>query len=377
MLNMNSPTVQAMLNNTPQGFGNIPMYYGSAPVVTQTVQPVQQDNQIPFPSPKEMLTNAGQSMVYQPTQFVPQNNIVGGYNPNIQNIFKDYSNPYMGYGSYGGFPSYMNRSYFMGPPDEESRQTLEAAINNGLTYDEQLIQESNLYKSISRIVSKNLGRSEEEAKECEESFNIYNKYPTEGPLERKPIEPLKVRLRDGENVYENNPEKIKERIKFNDYIRNVSYAQQMSIRQNMTEYAAVNRANQMYMRAPERMFDQMDLLDFFNNGAGVLIADSLNRELYQQSINQTSQLYNKSEFKKKLFENNGIQSKEQLSAVERYAGRYGVMPNGTPVSPGRDPAIAESFSYDPKTGQYSVTAPNFIRDRLEAARQSFIKSIDG
>ena len=176
MLNMNSPTVQAMLNNTPQGFGNIPIYYGSAPVMTQTVQPIQQNtNQIPYPSPKEMLANAGQSTVYQPTQFMPQNNIVGGYNPNFQNIFAGYNNPYMGYGTYGGFPSYNNQSYFMAPPDEDSRDRLEVAINNGLTYDEQLLQESNLYKSISRLVSKNIGRNEDEAKECEDAFNIYNK----------------------------------------------------------------------------------------------------------------------------------------------------------------------------------------------------------
>lgn len=376
MLNMNSPTVQAMLKNTPQGFGNIPLYYGSAPTITQTVQPIQQNNQIPYPSPKEMITNAGQSMVYQPTQFMPQNNIVGGYNPVVQNVFRDYSNPFMGYGTYIGYPSYGNQSYFMTPPDQDAMDLLEAANNNGITYDEQLRQESNLYKSISRIVSKNLGRTEEEAKECEEAFNICNKYPSREPLERRGITPLKVNLCIGGEPIENNPEKINEKVKFNDYIRNVSYVDQMTMRQNMAEYSAINRMNQMYTQAPERRFDNMDLLDFFNNGMGILIADSFNRKLYQQSISQTSQLYNKSEFKKKLFENNGIRSKEQMNAVERYAGRYGVMPNGMPVSPGRDPSIAESFSYDPKTGQYSVTAPNFIRDRLEAARQSFIQSID-
>lgn len=38
MLNMNSPTVQAMLNNTPQGFGNMPVYFGNTPTVIETVQ---------------------------------------------------------------------------------------------------------------------------------------------------------------------------------------------------------------------------------------------------------------------------------------------------------------------------------------------------
>ena len=29
MLNINSPTVQAMMNNVPQGVGNMPIYYGN------------------------------------------------------------------------------------------------------------------------------------------------------------------------------------------------------------------------------------------------------------------------------------------------------------------------------------------------------------
>ena len=52
------------------------------------------------------------------------------------------------------------------------------------------------------------------------------------------------------------------------------------------------------------------------------------------------------------------------------------MPDGRPVSPSHDPSVAQSFSYDPSTGQYNITAPNFLQNRFEAARQSFIRSID-
>ena len=52
------------------------------------------------------------------------------------------------------------------------------------------------------------------------------------------------------------------------------------------------------------------------------------------------------------------------------------MPDGRPVSPGNDPAVAESFSYNPNTGQYTITAPNFIQNRMEQARQSFIRSLE-
>ena len=67
MLNINSPTVQSMLRNTPQGFGNIPIYSGNGPTITtetiavpsQEQQNINGTNQFqtPFPSPKEMLMN--------------------------------------------------------------------------------------------------------------------------------------------------------------------------------------------------------------------------------------------------------------------------------------------------------------------------------
>ena len=34
MLNANSPTVQALLNSTPPGTGNMPVYFGNTPTMT-------------------------------------------------------------------------------------------------------------------------------------------------------------------------------------------------------------------------------------------------------------------------------------------------------------------------------------------------------
>ena len=139
-INLNSPTVQAMLNNTPYGVGNLPVYFGSAPTITGTVESAQNQptQQMPFPSPKEMLTNGGQSMIYNPTTFAPQPNIVGGYNPSFNAAFSGYSNPYMGIGSYGGFPSYGYSPFQYAPMDDDARDRLMRAEINGLTYDEQL-----------------------------------------------------------------------------------------------------------------------------------------------------------------------------------------------------------------------------------------------
>ena len=373
MLNVNSPTVQAMLSNTPQGMGNIPVYYGNTPSIEQQTMQVPST---PFPSPKEMLIQGGQSAVYNPTYFAPRN-IVGAYNPGFETAFQNYYNPYMGYGYNMYNPYYGGYGYYQMPLDQETRDTLEVATANGLTYEEQINSESKLLKTISRIVSKNVGRTEEETKRCEEAFDVYNKNKqAEQREEYKPIKILKTKLVRGDEVIAYCTPEVSIRREGENYSRNGSIAEQMSQRQSAIEAQMVNIRNQMYDRAPERMFDNMNLLDFFNNGAGVLMADTLNRILYSQSIGRTSQVYDRNNFRKRLLENNGYKTRDELSAVERFAGRYGVMPDGRPVSPGHDPAVASSFSYDPKTGQYSVTAPNFISDRLERARQSFIRSID-
>lgn len=363
MLNMNSPTVQAMLNNLPQGVGNMPVYYGNTPNITS--QTIPQQNSTPYPSPKEMVIQAGQNNIYAPTSF-DSRNIVGGYNPGYQTAFADYSNPYMGYGTYGGFYNLQL--------DEDARARLETANFNRISYDEQLIGESKLFKSISRIVSKNIGRDEQLASECESTFDIYNKYPQPEQVNKKPIKPIHIKLKIGDTVVADvKPANCNIREKY--YTRNSGFIEEMKFREAHRKYETLRRQNQLYDSALERQFDNMDMLTFFNN-AGMLITDSLNRELQQQLTVNSSQMYDKQAFRKRLLENNGLRSRSEKDAVERYVGRYGIMPDGRPVSPGHDPAVASSFSYDPRTGQYSVTAPNFIRDRMERARESFIRSID-
>lgn len=371
MLNLNSPTVQAMISNTPQGFGNMPVYYGSMPTTTQTIEPASQVN-TPYPSPKEMLMQSGQNAIYAPTTFAPRN-IVGAYNPGYQTAFAGYSNPYMGYGTYGGY-GYSMYPQFVAPPDEESRQILEMAYMNGLTYDEQLNNECDLLKKISRIVSKNLERDEEEAKELEEAFSPYYKTLQEQDM-KKPVSPIHIQLKVGEDVVADmNPDVVT--VRSHNYTHNRMMVESMAQRSEQIKAARLIAQASMYDKAPERMFDHTDMVDFFNSGVGVILADMLNKDLEYQNRTNTGKLYDQAKFKENLLKNNGVKSKQQMKAIERFAGRYGVMPDGRPTTPGLDPAVATSFSYDPSTGQYHVTAPNFIRDRLERARESFIRSID-
>lgn len=364
MLNMNSPTVQAMMNNLPQGVGNMPAYFGNTPTVTIQQTPMN----TPYPSPKEMLMQAGQQNIYQPTSFAPRN-IVGGYNPGFEAAFNGYVNPYMGY----GYSGYGYNNYY--PMDEDTRRTLEMATFNGLDYNEQVQMECDLYKKISRTVSKNLGRSEEDTKRCESAFNPYNKYPQQQNDQKTPIKPIHIQIKIGDRVVADMPSREVNIYNFN-FLRNSEVVDNMRSRDAYMRSELAKRAQTLYSNASERKMDDLDILDFFNNGANSLIVEDLIALANYQNMIRSSQLYDKEKFGQRLLINNGFKPKSQRNAIDRFVGRYGVMPDGRPVTPGHDPSIAESFSYDPGTGQYTIKPPNFISNSLEQARYSFIKSLE-
>lgn len=368
MLNMNSPTVQAMMNNLPQGVGNMPVYFGNTPSVTTEQQSAQFNT--PYPSPKEMLMQAGQQNIYQPTSFAPRN-IVGGYNPGYEAAFNGYVNPYMGYG-YSGFNYYNN--YAM-PMDEETRQTLATATLNGVDYKTQVENESNLYKRISRTVSKNIGRSEDLSRKCEDAFNLKPKYPQPMYDDRPPIKPIHIKVKVGDQVIADMAPKNINIRDFN-FMRNPDYMDKVRANDAQIKVELNRRLNQAHLTAPERQMDDVDLLDFFNNCAGSLIMGDIIYKYENQKATNAAKLYDKNKFTQRLLINNGLKPKAQENAIDRFVGRYGVMPDGRPVTPGHDPAVAQSFSYNPATGQYDITPPpQFISNRLEQARQRFINSI--
>lgn len=365
MLNMNSPTVQAMINNLPQGVGNMPVYFGNTPNIA--TEQVSQLN-TPYPSPKEMLMQAGEQAVYQPTSFAPRN-IVGGYNPGYNAAFNGYVNPYMGYG-YSGFNYYNN--YAM-PMDEETKQTLATAIFIGVDYQTHVEDECTLYRQISRTVSKNIGRSEEDTKRCEEAFNPKSKYPKMIQEQRPRIKPIHMRIKVGDTVVADMPADDINVCDYH-YIRNTEYIDKMEANNLQVKTEINKRLNSLYQNAPERKMDSQDLFEFFNN-AGHLIMDDIAYRYEMQKMTNASKLYDSNKFTQRLLENNGVKPRSQAKAIDRFVGRYGVMPDGRPVTPGHDPSIAQSFSYNPSTGQYDISPPQFISNRIEQARQKFINSV--
>ncbi len=434
MLNLNSPTVQAMINSLPQGVGNMPVFYGNQPTITTEIQPVPQSTGFvsPYPSPKDMVMRAGveqqQQQVYTPVQFSAQNQFagamnqnpnygfqqqaynpqfsaqnqfaggmnpnpnygfqqqacnpqfsaqsryVGGMNPNpnygFQQMFTGYDNPYMGYGQNMGI---MYGTQYM---DDDTRQIYEASVLNNVTYEEQLSNTSNLFKSLSRTVSKCLGRSEEDAERCEKQFDI--KYPNQEQqnsyLPSKEKRTISVKLMRGDEVvYEPSktsyvdPHANARNMAYVDHLINISERQErmkQAIFQNIHD------------TAPEREFYDKDFLYFMNNAGPVLYKSLIAKQVRDQRSANAAALYNRELFKKTLFENNGIKTKTQRDAIDRFTGRNGILPNGMRVSPQHDPSIASSFRYNPNTGSYDITPPNFIRDRLEQARGNFIKSVE-
>ena len=372
MYNVNSPTLQAMLQNTPQGMGNMPVYNGNAPTITAT----QQQFNSPYPSPKDMVIQSGQQAIYAPVGFgytQPQN-IVGGYNPNTpQSVFSGYSNPYMGYGSYGGY-GYMQPQMYM---TEEMRNVYQVSAMIGISYQEQMENRIAINQRISATVSKIIGRTEEEAKHYSDYYDprTRNKAPEQPKIKQEPIKLMKIRIKNNDTVVYESPDNDQNveslnLIKTNAIVSRIEYE---SIQERL-RYIWLRK--RMYDLAPERVADDMDIADYFTKGLAMVDKRHTIEDLKMQRITNSANVYNRDKFREKLLTSNGFKPKSAKTAIERYAGRYGVMPNGRPVTPGLDPSVAQSFSYNINTGQYEVKPPNFISNRLEMARQAFIQTLN-
>ena len=84
MFNINSPTVQQMLKDLPEGMGNMQFYNGNPPTITHEEYPISQEEfekgnivPLPNPSPKEMITESQQvynTNPYQAPAYQPQYN---------------------------------------------------------------------------------------------------------------------------------------------------------------------------------------------------------------------------------------------------------------------------------------------------------------
>ena len=420
MLNLNSPTVQAMISASPNMLNNVPVYYGNTPTVQTTMsatpQP-QQQFQSPYPSPKDMLSQQGQQTIYQQTSFAPNPT---PYPPNTVGMANPVYNPYQGYmyqqpqqyaqPQYYQQPQYYNRynpqpqqpiseeqkrreliyrQQFCPPVgDEDAHITWESANMHGMTYEEQVRLDSKVLKCMSRIVSKNLGRSEEEAERCEAHFDVFDKNDmqreTQEYISNKPPKPravFKVRVTCGDMV-------IRDTISEDSKDKPLTDAEVKKLSENNEAIVIVDKISEarqiqrdhafriIHNQAVERKYDNMDLLEFFNVGSSEITRAIQDKELKEYNNSLVGKVYDKNSFRNRLLANNGFRTREELGAVKRFVGRYGYLPNGMPISPQHDPGLSECFSYNAETGNIDITLPGYMSKAFEGARSRFLRSLD-
>lgn len=377
MINVNSPIVQQMLSNTPSGsIGNISQYYGNTPTV-QSFEYQQSQTPYPYPSPMEM---AQQQQYYNPYQYYPYPQQSYGYN---HPCFQGYYNPYMGIGSYGGIPQQSQYSY-----DE---RIYEEAKINGVGYYEQVQIERDFYKSLSMICSASLGKTKEEAIEAAKVYDEPLIKQDQNQVYEDPysyattrvVPPKEINIIQGDKVVKTNKyrKRNKNYANFDYRINNVIIMDQQS--RMMNDRRRIKN-NWLHEHAIEREMDNCSLIEFFNDHAWKLTVEQERRELISHK-NRASELYNRNLFQKRLeMDRARFNVGRSENIVNRHLNRYvstedprmvssdgnlirgknGIMPDGTPVSPDVDPAIAESFTIDQSTGKIHIDMPPFMKEKL-------------
>lgn len=479
MFNMNSPIVQKMLRETPPPMGNFQYGYGNTPtletVYTRSPDPVSASdpNQVvrtteaPFPSPKEMVMNAGmqQQLInpmmsmpapmpgmipmatgiygqmggaypYAPQPYVPGGTMIGG----VPNILQGYSNPYMGYGSYMGLPQQRVNSEYRMPADwevpyltYEQLMIRQAGMLSGLSYDGQLECIKDVMHTMCASVSAYLGEDKETASKRASYFDIQYRGGGDG----KPKSVNEMMEEREKNARWNQPDaNIVVKIMSGDEVICSNTAHEAHL-QHMKDpssrmwegtmidfgamvqrwnYALANWEkwrNECYANAIERKYDHCEggLPGFFNTGM-VAISNQMWREENQRRLNYFAVRgqYSSEDYMRRLMQESI--SERQMRYINRFGTRKtgmlkdpeidyktglpkgleidpatgmvrgsneGMLPNGQMVQPGTDPRVASSFYMDPNTGEFTIKAPEFKKDRsmdaIAMARERFMQQI--
>ena len=415
MLNVNSPIVQHMLANTPPAQGNFPLefYNGNTPTITRETAPVMQS---PYPSPMEMSMSIPQpqSMMYQQPMMVQQPMMTTqqpmgyyGYQymvpqqPVPQPAFmQGYSNPYFNpamsqpnytfnnrfdpnvYGQMVGQRFSPDQMVGYNPGVEDCRIIMNSAMENGISYQDQLKNESKVLKMASRAVAKARGLSEEDIEKAQRVYDIKkieprtnsNYDPFNGSYQREVEErSFTVMLVRGDKV-------IADSSKQNHYAmsRRIAMCDQDAKRTLQSEHLAfiqrinwINNANYLYDHSIDRQADHMDFFDILNNFCGKWIAQAGEDRIREERRKNTGFLYNREEFRKLqrdlALKNNyggyfGVFSSQIDTAMnnDRLYGGYGYLPGGIPTTPGRE-MTGYGISVDSQ-GKVHMECPQFMRD---------------
>lgn len=394
-LNWNSPIVQNAMTNAPQAFQGSQFYMGSQPTFTAGTATMQSPS--PYPSPRDMVLNVGQSQMYgYPQQFVggytpPTVQFTGALNPNaMQQAFDGYANPYIGYGEYTGYgvPYMQSQAVYLNPTDQAVWS--EAAYND-ITVEQQLEMESRIWKQISKIV--NHGASEQEIEEKAKRYDIVS--PTqpanktiEDPLYYKPFLTQSV-MKNGFKITittsdgkETQLSSLKSKIGYSaiDYRENIRRLDESMIRKEYQQYALDQLHAQMHDTAVERQFDDCSsLVEFFNEYAWILSAQLDQMKLNEQAIAGIVKVYQPEVFKRRvrLRENmTEVQRQKNDAAIDRILKRYDSNPfDAMTAAFGATSPNGTGVTATP-SGHIEISTPQFIQDRMAPIRERFYNSIN-
>ena len=422
MMNLNSPSIQSMLRNTPTPPPtNMQYTFGNTPTV-ETVYPSPQPapgntiNVSPYPDPYSMITGAGLAN-YMP---MPTYNFNGALSNGIYRDISqpimggvpttapisglpiaNYYNPYMG-GSTGFYNPYMtfggpNRAqmeryyrYMNASPND--RMAMDYGFDN---YADMQANDIDILSRISIMAKVALGFSQEEIDETKEISEkkiaelkdiAKEELKSSNPFDLSNYQQNSIRcvevtqqhaiVRKGDEVlYEFNKEgepKLKKRIYYK-----VDDCERRLLNSEYTRLLIEYRKEEQHRTAPEREFDNMSLIDYFNEGFGKVNYHYRALEWKNQSQDVTklfddklfrytlTKEYGSPQMKRKIAlmdiaNLRGAQQRELDEANGLIRGSYGMLPGGVPLDKGINPNIASSIAVG-KDGLH-ITCPDYIAD---------------
>ena len=370
MMNQNSPIIQEMLRNTPMSQGNFypwmnpqQFYYGNTPVMESAYMqtPIYNGyyNQQPMyyqqtPFPNQYGVNLGQQQLPYADPFAS-----GYYNPYFRpgmgmpqppnGYYYNPFDPYQQQYGYGYYQPYFN--------DPAMRAVYENAVFNGVTMQDQMRNDQTISRILTMTVGKNLGLSDEQINRNLELFetktnndqngngltSIYDLYKVDK------IPKVKVYI-GGELAYSN------EKSRYNQSNRPsyVTAERDFAINQYNTEVMRNNTImywNTIHNNAIEREADNMDMYDFFDKVAPKISIALDEQRLRDFRYSQVQRMYNRDNFRSMLDMNNN-------SYLDVFGGKKAERDKEI------QSLVSSSIQIDPSTRSITLTAPQFVRDRL-------------
>ena len=328
---------------------------------------------------------------FSPSGSVPNFSVaVNSYMPNYLNL--QYSNTAQQ--AVRAYDPTIDPYYGYDPSDEYSRGVMQNAIDAGVTYMDQLQTDAEIFQKGLDIYFKNTDNTSPEAKEkIKEYYSVREKkVKSNNPFMidlSKPSSSIDcsemvviiMRGEDEVSRVSNKPDEYA--------LARCEYmaANEDNIYKSFLQYQEYlkQRDAYLYYNATERQGDNMDMFDFLKNVAPKIVREMKDEDFNKSKVNMILDIYNSDAYRRLIYKTTG----KKINPPNIIQGRNGVLPDGSLVSPGVDPRVAEGFVRDANTGKITLTVPDFIKNRtddspfregilqreMDARKAAFMKSL--